>query len=98
MTQLEIPILHTDHADHVCEAWSDRALGYVKLHAMVQPYFRTEHVRGMAEADGFIPPPDKRAWGHVMKRAEREKIIEPAGYETDKFGSPKTRWRSQLRV
>jgi hypothetical protein len=82
------------HAERVDTSWGERALGYVRLHALVNPYFRTEQVRLMAEADGFDPPPDKRAWGHVMKRAERAGIIAAAGYETDLFGSPKTRWRS----
>jgi len=56
-----------EHAERASPEWNAKADGYVKLHALVNPYFRTEQVRIMAEADGFEPPPDKRAWGHVMK-------------------------------
>lgn len=85
------------HADHEHELWTAKALGYVELHALVTPFFRTEQVRIMAEADGFAPPPDKRAWGYVMLKAQRAGTVRADGYDTDAYGSPKTRWRSLTR-
>ena len=85
-------------ADHATREWLDKAVGYVRLHAVVTPSFLTEDVRAMAEADGLPAPPDKRAWGAVMRKAAHAELIKADGYAPSKSSnlSPKVRWRSLL--
>lgn len=82
------------HADAVDPTWRAKAMGYVRLHAVVHATFLTEDVRGMAEADGLPKPPDGRAWGSVMQGAVRARIIRRVGYAPahSSNGSPKCVW------
>jgi hypothetical protein len=84
----------SDHARRVDPAWLEKALGYVRLHAMVATAFLTEDVRAMAEADGLPDPPDGRAWGAVMRTAKHRGIVRAAGYAPAKSSnlSPKVWW------
>jgi len=87
-----------DHAERVYPDWQDRAVGYVRLHATVHTQFMAETVRAVAEADGLTLPPDGRAWGAVMRRAQREGIIRADGYAPANSSnrSPKVRWASMV--
>lgn len=86
-----------DHADRSSEDWSDRAFSAFVSTAKRLPYFTTEQARQLAP-DDLPDPPDKRAWGHVARRAVREGIVERAGFVT--ADDPRvhcnvvTRWRS----
>lgn len=63
-----------DHAEFENKGWGDVALQAVKLHATRNRELTAEQVR---KAFPSIPePPDKRAWGHVMRRARSEGYIQ----------------------
>lgn len=86
-----------DHADRRRHRWTDTAVAFVGLYIAKRcpAGFLAEDVRRAAEAWGLADPPDGRAWGHVMKRAEREGLIVADGYGSaaSSNGSPKVRWR-----
>lgn len=56
-----------------------------------------EDLREVAEKSGLDAPPDKRAWGAVIIRAHRAKVIELYGFAPVKdrrsHGGPKYVWR-----
>lgn len=83
-------------ADHADDAWRERAIGYVRLHAAVHAEFLAEDVRAVAEHDGLPPPPDGRAWGSVMQTAARRGIVKRVGYAPARSSnlSPKVLWGS----
>jgi hypothetical protein len=82
----------------VYEPWIDRAVGYVRLYATVHEVMLAEHCRRFAELDGFACPPDKRAWGRVMRNAAAQHIIQHDGYAPAESSnhSPKVKWRSLI--
>ncbi len=67
-----------EHADAVEEDWGDQALELVRRYPSDQA-FMTEEVRAWAYERGLPEPPNHRAWGPVMKKAERAGIITHAG-------------------
>lgn len=76
--------------------WRDRAFRAVAIFARTHSAFLAEDVRQMAEREGLPPPPDGRAWGAVMQRAQRERVIQADGYAPANSSnrSPKVWWRS----
>jgi len=59
--------------------------------------FLAEDVREWCERYGYVPPPENgKAWGAVMQRAARRKVIEKCGYAPAKSSnlSPKVLWRT----
>lgn len=94
-----------DYADSLAPAsspkWSDTAYAYLIEFAKTTKTFTGEAVRSAAEESGMVTtPPDKRAWGGVMRRAVTAGIITRDGFETAL--DPKvhcnivTRWRSNV--
>ena len=83
-------------ADPATREWQDKAVGYVRLYAVVHAEFLAESARAMAEHDGLPVPPSKKAWGAVMQRAAREGIVERIGYAPacSSNGAPKCLWRA----
>lgn len=87
------------HADRVESQWSITALQAVRTFATVKGSgctFLAEEARAWAEdVRGVSPPPDGRAWGHVILKARAEGLIASAGYAPAKSsnGSPKVLWR-----
>ena len=86
-----------EKADRDDSGWSWRAyyalLKYATTH---DNKFLAEDVREWAEHHGHIDPPENaRAWGAVMQRGVRRKIIEKVGYAPAKSSnlSPKVLWR-----
>ncbi len=77
-------------------AWMDKAVGYVRLHALVHRTFMTEDAKAMAEQDGFAQCGDPRVWGNVMRQAQRDGIVVHDGYAPANSSNraPKCRWRS----
>ena len=87
-----------DHADRMIPRWSDVALAFVRVYVLkTRPddIFLTEEVRAAAKEWGLDDPTDGRAWGQVMRRAEREGVIKWVGYlpAASSNGSPKVAWR-----
>jgi hypothetical protein len=82
----------------VSEGWSDRAYSFLVDYVGANPSraFMAEDVRASAEAEGLPPPPDNRAWGGVVARAARAKVIRRLGYGAQKsvtcHCSPKSIW------
>lgn len=87
------------HADRVESQWTITALQAVRTFCTVKASgctFLAEEARAWAEdVRGVTPPPDARAWGHVMLKAKAEGLIVSAGYAPAKSsnGSPKVLWR-----
>lgn len=66
-----------DHADRKIDGWQDMALEAFRDYARRHVTFTTEQVR---VASPNVPnPPDKRAWGHVARRACKEGIVHKIG-------------------
>lgn len=84
------------HAEAVKPDWRKEALDWVRHYAaMSAAPFLAEEVRDMAEAAGFTAPPDGRAWGQVMRDAQRERVVVKVGYAPARSSnlSPKVQWR-----
>lgn len=93
------------HADRVAStpplAWRDEAYGilvsFISFKRLVGSDFMAEDVREYAERGGLSAPPDGRAWGGIVQRALRAKLIERVGYAPMKsrncHANPKTVWR-----
>jgi hypothetical protein len=58
-----------DHADAITTDWSERAFQAFRQHARTHRQFSTEDV--IAGAPYLPAPPDKRAWGHIAKKANK---------------------------
>lgn len=67
-----------DHAEREKPGWAELAYGYLMLYPHQR--FMAEDVRRFAERRGLGEPPDARAWGGVMQRASRAKLILKDGY------------------
>lgn len=71
-----------NNADEKQPGWTDDAYGYlVEFVAMSTGPFMVEQVGAYAEAQGLPYPPSKRAWGGVIKRAQKRGLVEHAGYD-----------------
>jgi len=87
-----------EKADRDVPDWSLIAyyglLKFVQAHTLTK--FLAEDVREWCERHRYVPPPENgRAWGAVMQRAARRKVIEKCGYAPAKSSnlSPKVLWR-----
>lgn len=89
-----------DHADRVIPDWKLDALAYVKQYAEANEQFMGELARRYAEARGFPPPPDKRAWGAVMMAAAKAGYVKKLGWTTATdpkvHKNPVSLWGSQI--
>jgi hypothetical protein len=86
------------HADKVHDDWTLDAYNYfVTFSNENNRPFLTEEVRAYAEEQGLPAPPDGRAWGHIAKSCDRNKVIKSIGYSAAKSsnGSPKVLWRKR---
>jgi len=70
-----------EHAEQETPKWSDLALDKLKTFTGLYPNleFMTEQFREWAITHGLPKPPHGRAFGGVMSRAARIKMIEKAG-------------------
>lgn len=84
-------------ADKETGGWADLAYGKVVEFASRNREFLTEDLRACLD-DYFPHPQDGRAWGSVMRRAARNKIIRRKGYAPARSSnlSPKPLWESLL--
>ena len=82
-----------EHAEAVEPEWPE-----VAFDALVRVYQASPEVSMTIEqarqASGLDSPADQRAWGGVVQRMSRRKIIKRAGYAPAKSsnGSPKPLW------
>ena len=65
------------HANLVLFTWGDEALGWVREALKLSPKITAGYVRDLATLGKLPEAPEPRAWGAVMKRAQREGIIKP---------------------
>lgn len=89
--------LATDKADRDQAGWSDLAYLALEKFCLAHPWkhFLTEDVREWVEKHGMVPAPENaKAWGSVMARAKREKLISSKGYAPARSSnlSPKVQW------
>jgi hypothetical protein len=78
--------------------WVETALEAVRIHATMNKYFTTEQVR--AAFENLPEPPDRRAWGAVVRRAKKEGLIHPHGWvraqSLSVHGMVVTMWESKI--
>ena len=71
-----------DHAEEVHEKWADKAYVFLKKFAgYTKEPFMAEEVRLASLNSGVPEPPSKRAWGMIIQRGSREKLIRRVGYK-----------------
>lgn len=69
------------HAEIKSPGWSDRAYRMLLLYIRkIQTPFMTEEVRHFAKQKGLEDPPSQRAWGSVIRRAVKNRVIISVGY------------------
>jgi len=89
-----------EHADAVNPGWQSAAFEMLEGYALTHWEFMTEDVRVWAHGEGLPLPPDGRAWGAVVTRAIRSKLIECARYQKTRIppahATPRAVWRSQI--
>lgn len=77
--------------------WASEAYLALCYYAERNPTFLTDDVRVFAHDHGLPLPPDSRAWGGVVNRALRAKLIERVGFAPVKSASgharPMTVWK-----
>ena len=76
-----------DHANRKIDGWGERALEKLVELVLGTPDGGTlmaEDVRVKAYAGGLEPAPDNRAWGAVMKKAEKKGLITWVRFGTTK--------------
>lgn len=82
---------------HAGQNWADEAFRALCWFAQRNATFMTEDVRHFAHGFGLPLPPDGRAWGGVINRALRKKLIERVGYAPMKspncHADPKSVWK-----
>jgi hypothetical protein len=75
-------------------------LAHVRLFAGIRHEFLGEDVRTWAHEQGLPLPPMACAWGAVMLRAARERIVVRAGYRTTRIppqhAKPAVLWQSLI--
>ena len=84
------------HANDDSPGWQSRAVEFVRQYAVNNAEFMAEAARIWSELRGLPLPPTKKAWGPVMKQAEKENIVRAAGAApaASSNGSYKVKWRS----
>jgi hypothetical protein len=87
------------HADRVTPGWTEAAYEFFVGWVAAKPRkfrFMAEDVRADADKAGVAAPPDARAWGIVVTRAARFRIIKRAGYGPQRAAgchmAPKSIW------
>lgn len=71
-----------DHAEAVDSSWPEDAFAALARYCETSTGpFLSEDMREAAHNSGLAAPPDRRAWGAIVKRAAREGLIVKAGAE-----------------
>ncbi len=71
-----------DHANQLYPMWESRAYSLTKrfIGYVGEIDFTAEDIREYAERLNCPHPPDRRAWGHIVKRAVKDGLITKVGY------------------
>ncbi len=79
------------------DEWMDKAFSAVCEFANthIGEEHLAEEIRAFAQLRGVPAIKDSRAWGPILKKAEKNEVIEHAGYAptVSSNGSPKVLWR-----
>lgn len=72
-----------DHAEATIPGWKQEAMKYLSdfLTRQGSVPFMTEYLRTWCHAQGLPHPPSLRAWGGIITRAKRQRLIEFVRYE-----------------
>ena len=87
-----------DCAERSLSGWNEAAMAFfIDFVAMNAGSFMTEEVRKLAEREGLPKPPDSRAWGSVVTRAVKLRLIKRIGYGPQSAAgchmAPKSIWK-----
>jgi hypothetical protein len=78
--------------------WAEAAFDRLASFARGCAYFTTEQMKAWAYAQGLVQPENESAWGGVVVRAKRERIIRFVDYvpaeQSSRHGAPNRRWQS----
>lgn len=90
-------------ADHAGDEWQEQAFSHLKRYAYEHDEMQALHIRLYAENCGLAKAPDSRAWGHILRRAAKLKILKATDryVATDHMGShgrPQRVWKSLVRI
>jgi hypothetical protein len=88
------------NAEHLNSGWHSDALQHLTEFLEINPgSFMAENVRAWADRRGLPAPPSLRAWGAVIMKASKMKMIEFVGYEkttsAKSNGTPASVWRKR---
>ena len=86
-----------DRAERQTPAWGEIAYRFIEEYARQHAEFPGwVVVKSAAVTVNFPEPPTEKAWGAVIKRAARARVIERAGTVKDpnRHGNPIPLWRS----
>lgn len=87
-----------DHAESNEPGWGDEAFRLFEIFLKaIRTDFQAEEARSWAEDHGLNPPPDKRAWGGVIRKAVNRGLIQRVGFQLandpKSHRAPSTVWR-----
>jgi hypothetical protein len=70
-----------DHAERKREDWNKRAMQFLEqfIDELKAETFLCEDLRIYAYEKNFEAPPDERAWGQIIMKAARRRLIENVG-------------------
>lgn len=68
------------HANQKVEKWSDKAYSFLLEYITTTTQFKTEDARAYAERRGLEEPPSKRAWGGIILKAARARLVIKDGH------------------
>lgn len=70
-----------DSAERLNDGWANQAFIFLRNYIKAHNTFMTEDVRKAAE--GIVPsPPSERAWGGIIVRAKKERLIRRIGFQS----------------
>jgi hypothetical protein len=85
-----------DNANKHNSRWSDDAFDYLIVYILEHDdSFMAEDIREFARKNGLPDPPSKRAWGSVISRAKKTKIIKFHSY--DQVSNPRAHRANAVR-
>lgn len=88
--------LAAEHADRESDNWSaDAIIQLTRFLRTTSKPFLVEEIRHFAIKNGLQQAPDERAWGHIIKYAQKNELVEPCGTQNARSsnGSPKVLWK-----
>lgn len=85
-----------EHADKEIPKWSVQAEAYAEMMIERRGFkpFLMEEIVAAASRDGIAEPPDRRAWGHIIRALARRGVVRKMGFAAAATSntSPKVLW------